>query len=70
MTPMTSGVVLASWVLRSRFSTAAPPTSAPSGQVGAEPVDGARRAAGSEGSTVGTAWIRTTCPAVAAAAAA
>ena len=39
-TPMTSGVESSSWVLRSRFSTAAPPTSADVRQVGAQPVDG------------------------------
>ncbi len=32
ITPMTSGVDSSSWVLRSRFSTAAPPTSAESGR--------------------------------------
>ena len=55
-TPMTSGVEASSWALRSRFSTAAPPTNAEAaGPRGAG--RRCRRAPGSDGSTVGTAWI-------------
>ena len=62
---MTSGVFAASAASRSWFSTAAPPTSAAGGQVGAQPVDGRRRGRGSTGRCVGTAWISTRLPSAA-----
>ena len=55
---MTSGVESSSWVLRSRFSTAAPPTSAEAGR-SARSRSTVSPSSGSDGSTVGTAWIRT-----------
>ncbi len=56
MTPITRGVEESSWVLRSRFSTAAPPTTAEEGR-SARSRSTVLLNAGSEGSTVGTAWI-------------
>ena len=53
---MTSGVESSSWVLRSRFSTAAPPTYAVEGR-SARSRSTVALSAGSDGSTVGTAWI-------------
>ena len=63
-TPTTSGVDSSSWVLRSRFSRAAPPTCAESGR-SARTRSTVSASAGSEGSTVGTAWISTRSAAVA-----
>ena len=57
ITPMTSGVEESSWFLRSRFSTAAPPTTADAGRSARSRSTVVARA-GFDGSTVGTAWMR------------
>ena len=61
-TPITSGVFAASACSRSWFSAAAPPTSAPRRQRGAEPVDRAARRPSSDGSAFGTAWTSASPP--------